>query len=71
MTFFCNTQQGEGHRFIVGNVKSWTSLAEKENPGSYNGPDFEDLEDKLQEALDEYLGTTTFCPSGVSRAARG
>jgi complement component 1 Q subcomponent-binding protein len=23
---------------------------------AYNGPEFEDLEDKLQEAFDEYLG---------------
>lgn len=56
LTYFCNTQQGTEHRFIVGNVKTWTSLAEKENPAGYNGPDFEDLEDKLQEAMDEYLG---------------
>jgi len=27
----------------------------KENPGSYNGPEFEDLDDKLQEGLDEFL----------------
>lgn len=68
LTYFCNTQQsaGEdapdksaeagGHRFVVGNVKVWTSIAERDNPGAYNGPDFEDLEDSLQEAMDEYLG---------------
>lgn len=56
MTYFCNTQQGEGHRFIVGNVKTWTATAERDNVGAYNGPDFEDLDDKLQEAMDEFLG---------------
>lgn len=55
MTYFCNTQEGESHRFIVGNVKTWTSTAERDNPAAYNGPDFEDLEDKLQEGMDEYL----------------
>lgn len=69
MTYFCNTQQSGaaeagaasapeagGHRFIVGNVKVWTSVAERDNPAAFNGPDFEDLEDSLQEAMDEYLG---------------
>lgn len=55
MTLFCNTQQGEGHRFLIGNVKTWTSVAERDNPSAYNGPEFEDLEDKLQEAMDEYF----------------
>jgi len=56
MTAFCNTQQGEGHRFVVGNVKVWSSVTERDDPAAYNGPDFEDLEDKVQEAMDEYLG---------------
>lgn len=71
LTLFCSTQQAEadpeapeeenapkkdGARFIIGNVKVWSSTAEKENPAAYNGPEFEDLEDSLQEALDEYLG---------------
>merc|ERR1711879_393406 len=55
LTAFCNTQQGEGHRFVVGNVKVWNSVAEKEDVAAYNGPDFEDLEDKIQESMDEYL----------------
>jgi len=56
MTAFCNTQQGDGHRFVVGNVKVWNSVAERDDAAAYNGPDFEDLEDKIQESMDEYLG---------------
>lgn len=56
LTAFCNTQQGDGHRFVVGNVKVWSSVQERDDPAAYNGPDFEDLEDKVQEAMDEYLG---------------
>lgn len=55
ITYFCNTQQGDGHRFIVGNVKTWSTAAERDSPSAYNGPDFEDLEDSLQESMDEYL----------------
>lgn len=56
LTFFCSTQAGEDHRYVIGNVKSYASAAEKDGVTSYNGPEFEDLDDKLQEALDEYLG---------------
>jgi complement component 1 Q subcomponent-binding protein len=56
LTAFCNTQQGDGHRFVVGNVKVWSSKVERDDAAAYNGPDFEDLEDKVQEAMDEYLG---------------
>lgn len=56
MIFYCSTQKGEGHRFIIGNVKSFTSIAERDSVSSYNGPEFDDLEEKLQEAVDEYLG---------------
>lgn len=55
LTYFCNTQQGEGHRFIVGNVKTWSSAEERDSVSGYNGPDFEDLESSLQESMDEYL----------------
>lgn len=55
MTYFCNTQQGEGHRFIVGNVKTWSTIEERDAPTGYSGPDFEDLENSLQESMDEYL----------------
>merc|ERR1719277_2531642 len=55
LVFYCSTQTGEEHRYIIGNVKNFSSVKEKESVSSYNGPDFEDLDDKLQEALDEYL----------------
>jgi len=55
MTFYCSTHTGEDHRYVIGNVKSFGSTAEKESVSSYLGPEFEDLDDKLQEALDEYL----------------
>lgn len=55
LTFYCSTQTGEDHRYIIGMVKSFETAAEKESVTSYNGPDFEDLDDKLQESFDEYL----------------
>jgi complement component 1 Q subcomponent-binding protein len=55
LTFNCSTQTGEDHRYVIGNLKAFASAEEKENVSSYNGPDFEDLDDKLQEGFDEYL----------------
>merc|ERR1719324_1731258 len=55
MAFYCSTQAGEDHRFVIGNVKCFANAEAKESVSAYNGPDFEDLDDKLQEALDEYL----------------
>jgi complement component 1 Q subcomponent-binding protein len=55
LTFNCSTQTGEDHRYVIGNVKTFASAEEKESVSGYNGPDFEDLDDKLQEAFDEYL----------------
>ncbi|KAF4686759.1 hypothetical protein FOZ60_004823 [Perkinsus olseni] len=49
------TAAGEGHRYVVGNCRAFTSVAEKESASSYNGPEFEDLDDNMQEAFDEYL----------------
>lgn len=55
MTFYGSTQAGEGHRFVIGNVQAFECAAEKELPSAYNGPDFEDLDDKMQEHLDGML----------------
>lgn len=55
ISFYCSTQGGEDHRYVIGHVKNYASADEKESVGSYNGPDFEDIDDKLQEAFDEYL----------------
>merc|ERR1719343_1586475 len=55
LVFYCSTQTGEDHRYVIGNVRSFASAEEKDSITSYNGPEFEDLDDKLQEAFDEYL----------------
>lgn len=55
VSFYCSTQGGEDHRYIIGHVKNYNSAEEKESVSSYNGPDFEDIDDKLQESFDEYL----------------
>merc|ERR1711862_411895 len=55
LTFYCSTQTGEDHRYVIGNVKAFASTEEKDGVSAYNGPEFEDVDDKLQEALDEYL----------------
>jgi len=55
LTFFCTTQAAEDHRFVVGSVARFASKEQKESVSSYTGPEFEDLDEKLQEALDEYL----------------
>merc|ERR1712039_1058316 len=55
IAFYCSTQTGEDHRYVIGNVKSFANSEEKDGITSYNGPEFEDLDDKLQEAMDEYL----------------
>jgi len=56
LTFYCQTQKGDNLRFLIGNVKAYGSSAERDSTTAYNGPDFEDLDDKVQESFDEYLG---------------
>jgi complement component 1 Q subcomponent-binding protein len=56
LTFNCSTQTGEDHRYVIGSVKAFSNAEEKESVSGYNGPDFEDLDHKLQEGFDEYLG---------------
>merc|ERR1712084_114652 len=55
ISFYCSTQTGEDHRYVIGNVKTFSSVEEKESVSGYNGPEFEDVDEKLQEAFDEYL----------------
>jgi len=55
ISFYCSTQGGEDHRYVIGHVKNYATAEEKEGVNSYNGPEFEDIDDKLQEAFDEYL----------------
>merc|ERR1712232_1051805 len=55
MQFYCSTQAGEDHRYVIGSVKVFASTEEKDSMSMYNGPEFEDLDEKLQESFDEYL----------------
>ncbi|CAK9020302.1 unnamed protein product [Durusdinium trenchii] len=55
VSFYCSTQTGEDHRYVIGNVKSFASKEEKDSVSSYNGPEFEDVDEKLQESFDELL----------------
>merc|ERR1712151_361235 len=55
ISFYCSTQAGEDHRYVIGNAKSFSSAEEKDSVSGYNGPEFEDIDEKLQEAFDEYL----------------
>jgi len=61
MTFYCSTQTGEDHRFVIGSIKTFATADEKDRISSYSGPEFEDLDDKLQEAMDEYLAELGMC----------
>lgn len=56
VSFYCSTQTGEDHRYVIGNVKAFASAEEKESISGYNGPEFEDLDVKVQESFDEFLG---------------
>lgn len=56
LVFYCQTQKGDNHCFVIGNIKAYGSENERDSPSSYNGPEFEDLEDSLRESFDEYLG---------------
>mmetsp|Transcript_33821 Transcript_33821/g.73944 ORF Transcript_33821/g.73944 Transcript_33821/m.73944 type:complete len:233 (+) Transcript_33821:2-700(+) len=53
--FYCSTERGESHRYVIGNVSCYASDEEANNQAAYTGPEFEDLDDKLQESFDEYL----------------
>jgi len=53
--FYCSTQPGEDHRYVIGNARTFANADERDSASAYNGPEFEDLDDKLQETFDEYL----------------
>lgn len=57
LTFFCQTAAGEGHRYMIGNVRSFMSAAERDSPSSYNGPDFEDLDEGISEELGNWMSS--------------
>ncbi|VWU51338.1 mitochondrial acidic protein MAM33, putative [Hepatocystis sp. ex Piliocolobus tephrosceles] len=56
ITFYCTTlQNDEKFRYMIGNVKYYKNEEGKNSVSSYNGPEFEDLDDSLQTSLDEWL----------------
>ncbi|CAD7929568.1 unnamed protein product [Amoebophrya sp. A120] len=61
LTYFCSTSSMEGAKegpktsLSIGNLKTWSSVEERDNAAAYNGPEFDDLDDRLQEAMEEYL----------------
>lgn len=55
IAFYCSTQPGDDHRYVIGNVKASPNAEERDSISSYNGPEFEDIDEKLQEGFDEYL----------------
>ena len=58
LIFYCSTAAGEGeHEYVIGNVRSFSSAAERDSVNAYNGPDFEDLNEEVQQGLDEYLAS--------------
>jgi len=60
VTFYCTTVQGgeeQSFRYMIGNVRYFESEAEKNNVSAYNGPEFEDLDDSLQQGLDDWLAS--------------
>jgi len=60
VTFYCSTVQGgedNNYRYMIGNVRYFATEAEKNSASAYNGPEFEDLDDSLQQALDDWLAS--------------
>lgn len=56
ITFYCTTlQNDEKFRYMIGNVKFYKNEEGKNSISSYNGPEFEDMDDSLQTSLDEWL----------------
>ena len=57
LQFYCSTQPNkEGMPFVIGNIKAYPDVKERDNQASYNGPDFDDLDETLQQNMEEYLG---------------
>jgi len=60
VTFYCTTVQGndeQSFRYMIGNVRYFANEADKNNVSAYNGPEFEDLDDSLQQGLDDWLAS--------------
>lgn len=58
--FYCTTiRHNTKHRLLIGNICYYGSLEEKNNPSSYGGPEFEDLNDQLQCSIHSWLESLT------------
>ncbi|KAK1444880.1 hypothetical protein BgAZ_107860 [Babesia gibsoni] len=58
ITFYCSTLQNDDKfRYMICNVRYFGDEASKNSVSTYNGPDFEDLDDSLQATLDEWLAS--------------
>ncbi|GIX62213.1 mitochondrial acidic protein MAM33, putative [Babesia caballi] len=58
ITFYCSTLQNDDKfRYMICNVRFFSDEAARNSVSTYNGPDFEDLDDSLQATLDEWLGS--------------
>ncbi|KAF8820469.1 glycoprotein [Cardiosporidium cionae] len=58
VTFYCTTlQNDEKYRYMIGNVRYFADEESRSSVSSFNGPEFEDLDDALQETLDEWLSS--------------
>lgn len=55
MIFYCSTMTGEDHRYVIRNPMSFSSEEERDSASCYHVPEFEYLDEKLLEPLDEYL----------------
>eukprot|EP00922_Rhytidocystis_sp_ex-Travisia-forbesii_P042954 GHVS01064201.1.p1 GENE.GHVS01064201.1~~GHVS01064201.1.p1 ORF type:complete len:278 (+),score=48.15 GHVS01064201.1:118-834(+) len=56
VTFYCSTlQNDENFRYMIGNVRQFQTEQQRTCVSGYNGPEFEDLDEKLQESLDAWL----------------
>jgi hypothetical protein len=56
MVLYCSTARGESHRFVIGNIQCVKDVSNAQTDEAYSGPDFEDLDERLQDAIDDVLG---------------
>lgn len=55
MRFYCETARSPSYRYMINQVRCFSSHAERDSPLSYKGPKFESLSVPLQESLDEVM----------------
>merc|ERR1711916_384490 len=55
VVFYCSTQSGQDHRFVIGNVSRFSSPEQRDSASTYKGPEFEDLETSCRRHLTSTL----------------